>query len=238
MTQKAKSATSVIELLTIVDGNEPETMYRGQGDGSWALIPSLGRFTQYVEGGYEEIAQLEQHLLEKYAQYSVPFRDLRSAPLIEQLVHCQHFGLPTRLLDWTTNPLKALFFAVEDPKLDAVDGSVHVTLPRSWWEGTGYIKEIDRLSAFFPELLHDRVVAQDACFIAFPLPKTGMHIPEMSLRNYPNAMRFLYQIRVPRKSKRDLRQELAALGISHRTVYPGLDGVAKWVKSTLSNFAT
>jgi hypothetical protein len=230
------TATSVIELLARVEEHEPETMFRGQGDALWPLLPSIARFTEHVEGGYDRIVDLEAHLLDKFAQYSVPFQDLRSAPLIERLVHCQHFGLPTRLLDWSTNPLKALFFAVEDPRLDAVDGSVHVTTPTSWWEGTTHIKKIESLSAFFPELLHDRVTAQDACFMAFPFPDHGMSILEMSLKNYSGEMEFLYQVLIPKEAKRDLRRQLAVLGITHRTVYPGLDGVAKWVKSSLSNF--
>jgi hypothetical protein len=227
---------SVIELLSLVEHYQPETMFRGHGNASWPLVPSLARFAPYVADGYDDIAGLESHLLEKFCQYSIPFRDLRSLSYIEQLVHCQHFGLPTRLLDWSTNPLKALFFAVEDPQLDHVDGCVHITEPTGWWEGTKHIKSVESLSAFFPELLHDRVAAQDACFIAFPFPKSGVAIREMTVPNYPGDLEFLFQAVVPKDQKRELRRQLANLGVTHQTVYPGLDGVAKWVKSRLSNF--
>lgn len=227
---------STLELLSLVEKYQPETMFRGHGNASWSLVPSLARFSSYVTDGYDDIAGLESHLLEKFSQYSVPFRDLRSLPYIEQLVHCQHFGLPTRLLDWSTNPLKALFFAVEDPKLDNVNGCVHITEPTGWWEGTKHIKSVDSLSAFFPELLHDRVTAQDACFIAFPFPETGMDIREMSVLNYSGDLEFLFSVTIPKEEKREIRRQLAVLGITHQTVYPGLDGVARWVKSRLSNF--
>ncbi len=227
--------TSTIGLLSIVEKYQPETMFRGHSDASWSLLPSLSRFSKCV-GGYDNIADLESHLLEKFLQYAMPFRDLRALPYIEQLVHCQHFGLPTRLLDWSTNPIKALFFAVEDPRMDGVDGAVYITEPTGWWEGTNNIKSVDSLAAFFPELLHDRVGAQDACFIAFPYPAKGMEIAEMTAMNYPGELEFLFRVLVPKRSKRELRRQLATLGVGHHTVYPGLDGVAKWVKSRLSNF--
>lgn len=226
---------STLELLSLVEHYQPETMFRGHGNASWALVPSLARFTAYVDGGYDDVAGLEAHLLEKFFQYAVPFRDLRSLPYIEQLVHCQHFGLPTRLLDWSTNPLKALFFAVEDTRLDDVDGCVHLTEPSGWFEGTKHIKDVTALSAFFPELLHERVTAQDACFIAFPF-SDGSEIREMTVINYPGELEFLFHVNVPKEKKREIRRQLAVLGITHQTVYPGLEGVARWVKSRLSNF--
>jgi len=227
---------STIELLSLVESYQPETMFRGHGNASWPLIPSLARFSAYVADGYDDMAGLESHVLEKFFQYSVPFRDLRSLPYVEQLVHCQHFGLPTRLLDWSTNPLKALFFAVENPHLDDVDGCVHITEPTSWWEGTKYINSVDSLSAFFPELLHDRVTAQDACFFAFPFQEGSMAVREMTALHYPGDLEFLFDVTIPKERKRDLRRQLAVLGITHQTVYPGLEGTAKWVKSLLSNF--
>lgn len=230
------TVTSVIELLERVQGHMPETMYRGQTNADWKLLPSLARFTKYVDGGYDRIIDLESHLVEQYLQYSVPLQDMRNISFIEQLIHCQHYGLPTRLLDWSTNPLKALYFAVENPLEDRFDGVVHVLQTSGWWEGTKHMNEIKSLKAFFPELLNERVSAQDGCFVAFPLPETGMEISELTEKNYPKEVKFLYSVEIPKKSKREIRRQLAVLGVTHRTIYPGLDGIAKWVKSNLSNF--
>jgi hypothetical protein len=229
-------ASTVIELLQVVQHLAPETMYRGHGDAEWKLLPSIARFKNYVEDGYDRIIDLEQHLIDQYLRYSVPVQDIRGLAFIEQLIHCQHYGLPTRLLDWSTNPLKALYFAVENPQLDSRDAAVHVFQPSGWWEGTKHMNELKTLRAFFPELLNERLSAQDGCFISFPLPETGMTIAELTKVNYQNEVNLLYNITIPSGAKQELRRQLAVLGITHRTIYPGMDGVAKWVKSDLSNF--
>src|SRR5262249_16092900 len=46
--------------------------------------------------------------------------------IVEVYLTAQHFGMPTRLLDWSTNPLAGLFFAVENKDLSNVDGEVFV----------------------------------------------------------------------------------------------------------------
>ncbi|MES2205614.1 MAG: FRG domain-containing protein [Pseudomonadota bacterium] len=62
----------------------------------------------------------------------MPFRDYRKACYLEKLVDAQHYGLPTRLLDWTSSPLKALYFSVDNHKLDDMDGVIYGLTPLSW----------------------------------------------------------------------------------------------------------
>ena len=228
-------ARTVVDLLQLIQENTPETMYRGQANSGWPLLPSLARFAAQVQG-YESAGDLEDHLLDDFLRYAVPHHDIRSLPKLEQLIHCQHFGLPTRLLDWSTNPLKALFFAVENPSHDECDGAVYILSPTGWWEGTGKIPDLESLQAFMPELLNERVAAQDACFVSFPLPAFGMEVKELTQDNYERDVATLQEIVVPKERKIELRRELAVLGITHRTIYPGLEGVARWVKTNLSNF--
>ena len=231
------TARTVVEFLSILENEPLDTMYRGQGDLSWPLVPSICRFAKYVDGGYDSISELENHLVEKFVQFSVPFQDLRCTNRLEQLVYCQHFGLPTRLLDWSTNPLKALFFAVEDPKLDKMDATVTVLFPKIWWESLQSMKmDIDALTALYPESLHVRVISQNACFTAFPLPETGMEVEELLFENYSDTIERLFRVLIPKEAKRSLRQQLAIFGVGHQSIYPGSDGVARWVKSVLSNF--
>lgn len=212
-------------------------MFRGQSDLRWPLLPSVARFANVIHG-YNSISDIEDHLLERFRHFAIPFNDFRNIPVIEQLVHAQHYGLPTRLMDWSTNPLKALFFAVEQASMDAVDGVVYITRPAFWMEGTAHVESLDNFLAFYPELLHERIAAQDACLLAFPLSKTDMSVPELSEGNVPKGLEMLKKIVIPAAVKRELRRQLSVLGVSHRTVFPGLEGTTRWIRSDLSNFAT
>jgi hypothetical protein len=230
-------ATSTVEFLRCILDHGSEAMFRGQGNSDWPLRPSIARFADFLgPNDYNSIADLEEHLLDRFQILGVPFRDFRKLPLFEQLIHAQHYGLPTRLLDWSTNPLKALFFAVEDPRLDDLNGAVYITRPTTWHEGTSRVEQSNDFVACFPEVLHERIAAQDACVIAFPLSDSEMSLPELSLSDLPASLKFLEKIEVPAANKIGLRHQLAVLGITHRSVYPGLEGTTRWIKSDLSNF--
>ena len=56
--------------------------------------------------------RLEKLLLARFQQRSIPFHSRSLADSWEWLFFMQHYGVPTRLLDWSESPLMALFFAV------------------------------------------------------------------------------------------------------------------------------
>ncbi len=88
-----------------------ETLYRGQSDETFQLIPSLGRGKKaYLKRG---IIDYEANMIEM-AKNMFPdvFKDSLSP--VELLALSQHYGIPTRLLDVTGNPLVALYFACSD----------------------------------------------------------------------------------------------------------------------------
>lgn len=108
----------VIELLSktkyesFVGG---EIIYRGMSDAKWKLIPSLGRYSDLSIG--QEFNLVNSFL----ALRPEEFQGLNTN--FEILSKMQHYGLPTRLLDFTTNPLIALFFACNE-FIGAKDGRV------------------------------------------------------------------------------------------------------------------
>jgi len=99
------------------------TLYRGQANSSWDLSPSL-----YRDGLFHKeralIAELRRIRPEEFDRLSK----------FDTLVKMQHYGLPTRLLDMTHNPLVALFFACEATEDSEVDGSVYAlrNMPVFW----------------------------------------------------------------------------------------------------------
>lgn len=117
-------AITSIRNSIIEDGKSETLFFRGQSNKSWDIRPSIFR------NGLISV----EHKIIQTATARVPqeFRECSSA--FEELTKLQHYGLPTRLLDITMNPLVALYFAclptakVKDEEGDDVypDGIVYI----------------------------------------------------------------------------------------------------------------
>lgn len=81
---------------------------------SHQLKPSLYRHKG--ARSIEDLMQLEKLLVERFRQRSIPFHSRSISDPWEWLFLMQHYGVPTRLLDWSESPLMALFFAVTSAK--------------------------------------------------------------------------------------------------------------------------
>lgn len=97
------------------------TLFRGQADSAWSLSPSLYR---------QELFKHERALITELRR--VRPDEFKGLTDFDVLVKMQHYGLPTRLLDMTHNPLVALYFACED--INERPGSVYAlrSLPVFW----------------------------------------------------------------------------------------------------------
>lgn len=98
---------SVSEFLAIINAIEDcdSLVYRGMQNLNWKLEPSLCRNHHYI-------ADIEHKMIEEFlCTRPKEFEDLNSS--FNTVAKMQHYGLPTRLLDFTTNPLVALYFACE-----------------------------------------------------------------------------------------------------------------------------
>lgn len=83
--------------------------YRGLPDADYELLPSVGRQRRKDVCEY---LNSEKRILDEFKRRALPYLPTVPQSDFEWLFIAQHHGLPTRLLDWTTNPLVALYFAV------------------------------------------------------------------------------------------------------------------------------
>src|ERR1700758_3251223 len=90
--------------------------FRGQRKSEWPLIPKLFRI--FKNSDEEATLDGERDMVQDFRLTSYPLRTGRET--LEELYFLQqHYGMPTRLLDWTTNPLVALFFACQKDSSDS-----------------------------------------------------------------------------------------------------------------------
>src|SRR5262245_3594236 len=125
MMEVANLAGFIIDVEQIVDDWTPkgadwylQPWFRGHGNASWSLQPCLYRPRSDI-GGIGADYYNEAILLEKFRLRAPTFLERVPATDWEWLFLMQHYGLPTRLLDWTESSLIALYFAVRDHAGDA-----------------------------------------------------------------------------------------------------------------------
>jgi hypothetical protein len=196
-------------------------LYRGHSDAGWELKCGLDRKECISHWGKLSRLEYEHHVLNQFKLRAIPYLKMIPQTDWEWLVLAQHYGLPTRLLDWTTNPLIAVFFALRDVR-DGNDAAIiaykHNNPPVSFREIGPF--EIDKIELFEPPHIGERVAAQHSVFTAEP-----------SLNELDDSTgREIEMWFVPSKFAGKIRIELEKFGITESSLFPGLDSIAMEVK--------
>jgi len=147
-------------------------IYRGQSKALWPLLPSLLRDAK-IASRYGGFKYLENAVFDTFKLFSHPYLDgNKPNSELEWMALAQHHGCWTRLLDWTRNPLVALFFATERDDQD--EAVVWCYQNFDWYNEESYKRFNDQLlfnlslntrtKAYSAKHITPRIVAQAGCF--------------------------------------------------------------------------
>ena len=226
-----REASRVTHILEILQQDPDLQFFRGQSNSSWRLLPRLARLfgPSRIPDTWQ---RLESFILEDFIKYAVPHLPREPKSEFEWLVMGQHYGLPTRLLDWTTNPLKATFFAVSDLKPKR-NGALFAFAPTTLLRDLGdneSIRDFERMMPIFPKMIDSRIISQEAAFTVFPFPPEYKRFrPLENTSKHGRSYWSLLKIVIPSESKLQMLTELNTLGVNSRTLFPDLVGLADFV---------
>jgi hypothetical protein len=228
-----------------------ELWYRGQPDAKFDLIPKIGR--KPLNPGLEIV------YLSKFKSLAIPdVQCIPSFPIPDDsaaywhwLFLMQHYGVPTRLMDWSRDAFVALFFSIDRTLANTGDdAAVWVLSPTKLNEAfsfynfvkPGYIPNIDekpintlfgpnanaleikKPAAVVGPINNPRILAQRGVFTVFP------HIKDVvPLNMFDDASDYLFKISIAAESISFIKEQLTRYGITRFSLFPDLCNITEEV---------
>lgn len=240
------SVDSVVTLLKSIDKidlpNNERLLYRGHENAKFTLSSSISRSIQIADKK-KILVEDEMDILDRFARRA--FNHVGPTPSLGHLLFiARHYGLPTRLVDWTSNLLTAVYFSCSgeydcDGNLWALKRRRYLGKSKPFWSGSdllnittrsdleqrfagNYVRIID------PVHNSERITSQDGYFtIQGDLSRSLEALCGESFKKGELDICDLYCWVLPKEQKGKILRELSQMGISNRSVYPDLTGIAK-----------
>lgn len=194
-------------------------LFRGERLASRTLIPKVGRvkdtFGKYITESVEKT--MLTRFLKRASGYNVEI----PLKITEALMVAQHHGLPTRLLDFTTNPLVALFFSVERFSKDSDGDSVVYVYDETTFDWADTIEDpfkITKNVVLSPYYLHKRMHNQQSRFMI--VAKPNEEIKDSKIR----------KIIISCAARKTIKRELNICGVNKMNLFDSLDSVSEFIE--------
>jgi len=149
--------------------------FRGQADSSWQLLPGLLR---------KKLVASETTLLNRFRQSAAMLADGRPQSSYDWMFLMQHYGIKTRLLDWSESPLVSLYFAVADfEKYENVDAALWVLWPTALNTHANIVDKIE--GAYIPSFEDEELASYTTESVRSNSRLTLYPVATIAMRNNP-----------------------------------------------------
>ena len=203
------------------------TLFRGQSvEGK--LLPSIARSNPKYNS-----TQLERTILDQFRLLGASILASQSKNQLELLIVAQHFGLKTRLLDWTSNPLVALYFACREK--NSKHSFVYALKPETLIARDIYEKDpfaLTKTRVFQPPMNNVRILAQHGWFTLHTFSEKLKEF--IALENNPDTAELLEVVIISASAKLTILDALSGHGIASHTLFPDLGGLSHYLNTTYS----
>ena len=195
--------------------------FRGQSDKDWTLKPKAGRppFNN----------RDDKELFNQWQRRAIAYLKRENYNEWELLAIAQHTSVPTRLLDWTHNPLTAVFFAcIENFEKD---GAFYSYKPESFIDTKSsklYGLSDGKVKFFQPTASSERIMNQFGYFSVHTKPTVEL--------NTTTENGTLEKIIIPKTLKKDVIFALNQFGVNNLTIFPDLDGLSRHLTWFYTNY--
>ena len=204
--------------------NSGKLIFRGVSNvDEYKLIPKIGR-DKYTK-------DKERTILDSFKSQAIPL--LKSIPntQLDWLSLAQHYGLSTRLLDWTDNTLVALYFAAKGD--DKKDGAIHALEIAAYeeYEHRKFLTANDKdlftqlPEPFFilrPNIIDNRILIQQSLFTLSGNPR--------------REIKTKYIFKISSNLKPNILFLLDKIGINEKSLFPGLDSLSQYLNVNYKKF--
>jgi FRG domain len=220
-----KTINTFFEFLELVDKSKTAKadllLFRGQSEKK-SLIPSIARKDSKID-----TTDIEKKMLEELKRRTRTLIDGMQFDEWDWLIYAQHFGMKTRLLDWTSNPLTALWFACSNEFKKDVDSVVYILKNAEVF----LLDKAKKISPFNrsktkvlkPTLNNERIIAQAGWFTAHKYSTSAKCF--VDLRTNKEIKDSIIEVTIPKKIKPEILESLNVFGINSQTLFPDITGI-------------
>jgi hypothetical protein len=231
-------------------------MFRGQAKSTWTLKPTLLRsFLEPNKLKIEEVIDLEFKALENFKNRAHLFHKTSlirdKDTILDWWTLMQHYGAPTRMLDWTISPYVALYYAVSE-EFDT-DGAIWFL---AVWE---LIEKMEQLydkqykplkedyekiardpnaqpimHVYARDILTDRMINQQGLFtVCHNVLEDHAYAIGNVLNKYEDRSKWLWKVVIPKEHKIRFLAKLHTMNITGASLFPGADGIGRYLNELM-----